>query len=331
MASGRRCHMHVSGMRSNGTVAILRLLDYFACICVIEICIPNETPSTAGFLAVVLVFTVAGYLNWHGAILMVVYIVVVNLFVNGYSISSAMGLPLLTVFLVASGVIVRFFEDRVRLQHCAERRLCRMVIAAQLHDHVCNDLSVLLLQMDGDFSADADTLVKYHSSVEHILQKVRHIVTVLDSDDELVWKAEVVKKVDVTRIQRIVSSCEQSALELGLAGIVSSCIDEDAVILVDDEILIIDIIHELYGNMMKYADRNVPYCFSLNVTSTRIALSIVNATQIPVEDVFRSGTGLQRIRHRVESKKGRVALDGVPGHWGMTVSFPLSLIAENIT
>ncbi|TPF96574.1 hypothetical protein EP30_06755 [Bifidobacterium sp. UTCIF-39] len=192
------------------------------------------------------------------------------------------------------GVALRERERRIRLLSAMEYRRMTDAAVRQMHDYVANDLSAILAVVDvarhGERRPALDDIA---SMGEDALIRVREIIALLRNDvgssaparmyaseflvpfwrilpDGRVYDTTAVRLDDV----RDLVDAQQTLLQsLGFEGIVFVADESDAEI-DGDLTLVRDLLREIFGNILKYADRESGYTMSVMVERQSIRVRV---------------------------------------------------------
>lgn len=229
------------------------------------------------------------------------------------------------------GCIVRIVRRNMRERDRWRMQQQHMAVAARLHDEACNDLVYALLTLrhsqvetaNANDDEEYERLAQVSAAVEDALASVRSGILLLHASgdgDEL--RAERRRTLPVhTAIERQHSRVR----ELGFDGLTSVGDGARFVTSGTDRIAALDgLIHELFGNLVKYADAAHPFVCSVDVQGDTLYLSWCNTRAAQPNVTAASGSGIAGCRRLFEQCGGALAAGAGDGAlWCVEASMPL--------
>lgn len=236
------------------------------------------------------------------------------------------------------GVGARFITRKVRERYARRHHRENLLVAARLHDHVCNDLAVLLLEtaQDPDF-AKLPRAGEYTALLRHAMSQTREAITLLDdkndkkedADRRTTPRAAPTKgKAPGTSLTELVDGHRKKLESLGFTGVVRVNVD-DRQFLADTPAarLAADTVSELFGNIAKHAAPAGGYVLSLTASNGALTISLADTptTADTTDSINDNGghTGLRRLRERIADAGGSLDVDSTPGHWSLRAKIPM--------
>lgn len=243
------------------------------------------------------------------------------------------------------------------------RRVADQQLATQLHHSVANDLTTILLlsrqlQSDTDGSDhramnDHDTITLIEQTAQESLAKVRTLIAGLDRqpatqpnaaerfagqqppDRQPASPTATTPNGQLTMITadelRSVAASHDARLHAnGLDGATIISGKASAACTAERKAALLDILREIVGNMMKYADPAAGYCIAVTLAPGLATLSASNgvrqaavATTTP-DDALSGGTGLDRCRRIAAGLGGEFTTEHDEASWNALLKLPLA-------
>lgn len=292
--------------------------------------IPVPTPSTyiaAGLMAI----GVIGYIN------LILSICIAGLFIGlklGISAIPALEIPyptatftfmlLMTMITCAAlGCIVRLLQQQRREQEYLRQQEQQRSIAADLHDSACNDLTYALLCLRESDSSLVDTHTLHNYAVEAIdtaLESIHDSIRVLKQpkNDETTHHSQTL------HLQSLIEASENRLRAVGFSGtsiinLPTDSIEADSCC----AIIIIGMVRELFGNILKYADKTYPYVITVGIHNKTLQISVCDrpSKNLTIESL---SSGMEFYRNRIEFLGGSMRMRLDNNLWLLDVSVPLS-------
>lgn len=237
---------------------------------------------------------------------------------------------------ICAGFVLRAWQAQheQRVQAAETSRRHRM--ARTLHDQVANDINDVIMMLDHvcdeqDTHAgaiDHAQLERVRSTARHALSGVREVILELEDDRGAASPTALPHRHNehARHTQSHANLYEQAReyherlLAMGFQG--------ELLILGDDEptgahmALADDALHEVFGDISKYADSGQRYCVMLSCTPTHIGIGVTDTVRDADEVEHGLGTGLPGLRERITDCGGTmdVELNGV--YWNLQTSIP---------
>lgn len=87
--------------------------------------------------------------------------------------------------------------------------------------------------------------------------------------------------------------------------------------------LIDDLMHELFGNMMKYADKEKPYFILVSSTESQIGIGVTNMVRNCELAQSGLGSGMRALRERIHKIGGTLEMGWDGPYWNVQASVPV--------
>lgn len=201
-----------------------------------------------------------------------------------------------------------------------QSNLSEHAIARQLHDHTANDLSNIVMLTEraqsgeGDSAAILDTI---HRLSNDALQQTRESIASLEMGAETNY---------VQRLRAVIAQQQEQLTQLGLHGDIIDTYHPQS-LSNEDFVLLNALLHELLGNLAKYADKSHPYLFLFTLEDgmcTIESLNYVRTEQTPSSRIGGLHTGLAHYESIVNKLGGDWNVQESDGRWMIKISVPLS-------
>lgn len=254
---------------------------------------------------------------------------------HGHPDSMANSLLLSASILVLSllGYVIRRRQDDAARAAQLERRRYHDGIIADLHDCVCNDLSVALAQLS---ELDGQALAQVADARDAVARALARTRTVLDMlhdepDDTLQGTGRSERRaIDVRALclehRRRIGTMGFEGVIIGLdSGPLSGTRTIDAA----RAALITGFIREIFNNIARHADRTRGYAMTVGVRGGTLRIDVADtplrvAPSGGARRDERHGTGLAFYRSRFAAFGGDITVIDDPDAWTMRASIPLS-------
>lgn len=237
----------------------------------------------------------------------------------------------LATAMAASGA--RLAREKAAAARVQRQRQQRITVAAQLHDHLCNELTVLLLEIsqDPEFAA-LSKAGEYTEALQRSIDQTREIITELDGKKRKPHTPDAPPQWSVNTLQSIVERQKRHLDALGFTGMVYLNVpdgfrfpDATRARLMDD------LVTELFGDIAKHADPTGGYFLSIASSPTVLTVSLSDTPRADGHEeaaaVLPPGaagsTGLQRLRDRILALGGALDVESAPARWSLIAKIPL--------
>ncbi|WP_129858783.1 hypothetical protein [Bifidobacterium pseudolongum] len=322
-------------------IASVWLLAYKPLIGVVDIgivwllayAVPIPTPSSyinVGLTAV----GVLGYLSMpFAAVFSIAFVVVRHMMRVVILRSGALPTMMLEIMMLVNmlvvataGFIVRTVQEAVRKRIRQRRQHEQLVIASGLHDVACNDLVYALLLLRQPQTADSERPEQFSTiamAVEDALMSVQAGIHLLQSERDC--SAATQEHPRTLPLQEEIERQKQRVHVLGFDGLVSVEVNARYITIDDERMAALDgLIHELFGNLVKYGDSAHPYVFAAGVQGDVLHISWCNTRAAHPNVRFSSGSGIVACTRILEQCGGMLStkLDG--DLWCAEASMPVS-------
>ncbi|MBW3078091.1 hypothetical protein [Bifidobacterium simiiventris] len=241
------------------------------------------------------------------------------------------------------------------------RRVADQQLATQLHHSVANDLTTILLlsrQLQSDTGGsdrcttdDHDTVTLIEQTAQESLAKVRTLIAGLDQQDGPVpdrpneahagisnrqSKSTQIVAITADELHTIAGTYAERLRANGLVGDIIVGGEPSCPCTPDRKAALLDILCEIVGNTMKYADPAAGYCIVVTIAPGVATLSASNgvdardaghastANAAVASDVLSGGTGLSRCRHIAASFGGEFTAERDDATWTILLTLPLA-------
>lgn len=215
------------------------------------------------------------------------------------------------------GYSIRKWQDTKNEKIKLKRKLQNDKIASILHDGICNDLSFLLLSMgDNEEFLRLPDSNKYLTIINNILQRTRTIISTLeyqDSSDSSMHNKSGIKD--------LIDRYRETLQDEGFKGEVFYKEIDELYISKENKELITHIIQELFGNIVKYADKKHEYYMSISFTPNKVTISEANTPSFHVEKQTMH-TGLERLNKKIMLQGGTFKINASSQQWFITITLP---------
>lgn len=209
-----------------------------------------------------------------------------------------------------------------------QRRKDRII--ADLHDSVCNDLSLALMQLDTyAMTTRSDTsrepLDRARESVTRALSKTRMVLDGLQND---IWDSIQTDNMDNVALTPFIDEQRERLEKAGFSGILlGGDSDTDGVRITNDKnraAIITGFIRETVNNIINHADHAYEYVMLIGVRSNTLHIEISDTPRSDIPSYESNGMGLNFYRDQVESLGGTITIQREPRLWSMQAAIPLS-------
>ncbi|MBT1160293.1 hypothetical protein [Bifidobacterium sp. SO1] len=262
------------------------------------------------------------------------------------------------------------------------RRIADQQLATQLHHSVANDLTTILLlsrqlrsdtgHYDHHSTDDHDTVTLIERTAQESLAKVRTLIAGLDQDGSRVTGQSAVFRdvgtdrsrhpmparvltVTADELHTVAESYDARLHANGLDGAIIISGEASCSCTADRKDAMLDILREIIGNTMKYADPTAGYCVAITLAPGLATMSASNGvrrpaaggeiasgiaqTTVPADtavnahdgnvsprasDALSGGTGIDRCRRIVTALGGEFTVEHDDSSWTTLVTLPLA-------
>lgn len=242
------------------------------------------------------------------------------------------------------GMSLRWREEREREQLERARLLRRLGntrVAEELHHSVANDLTGILLltqQLHHDARQTAETSQQtaqddrtidlLEQTAQTSLAKVRHIIASLDEDGSDVVQEPaqpLTASITLNEISTLMAAQDRRLHAAGMDGMGMSNGERACAISPERKAMLLDMIHEMYGNALKHADSHGGYCIAVTLGAQMVTIAASNACRKGIsEDNLAHGTGLRRCREAAERCGGEFRNGIEDGGFSCLIKLPLA-------
>lgn len=291
----------------------------------------------------------------------------VNVCRHGYGVLSGVGGVLTCDAVVIAGLLcgiaLREHERRMRMAAMVRYQRREHAAVRQLHDYIANDLSAIVAIAESLGRDDAGSpsgipnavndardeaatnmtdddmrgqITELNDIGRDALRRLHKVITLLREDDgESHVESGIERSAIVGDGDRDVATLieRQRALlaSLGLNGVVFVADDLALYVDADTNVLLGDLLREVFGNMLKYADPERGYTLSLLLEGEGLRLRV---SDVPADngasgesrksrDEARTGGGLDDYRKRVAAIGGRWESRLSDDEWSLDVLIPV--------
>ncbi|MBW3092200.1 hypothetical protein KIH79_04375 [Bifidobacterium sp. 82T10] len=218
------------------------------------------------------------------------------------------------------------------------RRVADQRLAEQLHHSVANDLTTILLlacqlrtatRADGGERVDAAAIIE--RTAQESLAKVRTLIAGLDRAGDASHRTPIghvsaerrpLTTLGNDELQSIAATYDERLHAHGLTGEIIVGGVPSCSCTAERRSALLDILHEIVGNMMKYADPAAGYCIVVTLAPGLATLSASNGIFRPA-GIFSGGTGLDRCRHTAVAAGGEFTVNHDDSVWAVLLKLPM--------
>lgn len=257
-----------------------------------------------------------------------------NLISDQTSFMKAGGLVSYGAFIVIAHVTGRFTRT-VQWRRAQEERNRRIAegtgIAQRLHDYTMNDLSDIIMLADAALDAEDDS-----DSVQHLQQirdeardalvQTRNAITAMKGSDTATEHTEQRQQVSNLHYQvsDLVDEQQELLASLGFQGTVLTpnplpeCREDDAR-------LVVGLLRELFGNIMRHADARQGYTLAICTDGHYCDISLADKPNEPGLTALPSGlgSGLRHYQQEVTGRGGEWSVQDGSDSWSLHATIQL--------
>lgn len=190
---------------------------------------------------------------------------------------------------------------------------------------MANDINDIIMmterQLDASTASHAQ-IERIHSTARHALSGVRKAILELESDRTPSEHEQVDAGSQGGNLYEQAHTYHERLLSAGFHG--------ELLILDDSKVphgrsmtLAADCLHELFGNISKYAQKSQDYCVIVSSTSTSIGIGVTDVVRDAAETEHGIGSGMQGLSERIQAIGGTVDTDLDGTYWNVQISIPL--------
>lgn len=193
-----------------------------------------------------------------------------------------------------------------------EQQEQRLQVAARMHDFVADKLANIIMQTETDSLSTPDARRSVHDEAYAALNELHAIIDMMQHPDEDAGSATTAVKRQLTDI------CTEQDRRMAAMGLHGKSIVRDWGISIEtapDRIpLAIDFLNEIYANIGKYADSDVPYHLNIALYDGRLEIVQSNRT-IGRRTSTVGGKGLSIYAQRISHIHGVLSYEEHHGEW----------------
>ncbi|RYQ12114.1 signal transduction histidine kinase-like protein [Bifidobacterium pseudolongum subsp. globosum] len=294
--------------------------------------VPIPTPSSyvnVGLTAV----GVLGYLSMPFAVVFSISFVVVRhvmrvvILQSGSPPTMMLEIMMLANMLVVAtaGFIVRTVQKAVHKRAQQRRQHERLVIVSGLHDVACNNLVYALLLLRQLQAADDERAEQFSTiaiAVDDALMSVQAGIHLLQSGGDC--SATTQEHPRTLPLQKEIEQQKQRVHVLGFDGLVSVEVNARYITANDERMAALDgLIHELFGNLVKYGDSTHPYVLTADVQGDVLRISWCNTRATQPNIRISSGSGIAACTRILEQCGGTLSTKHDGDVWCAEASMPV--------
>ena len=261
--------------------------------------IPIPVPNSYLYVGM----TVVGILGYLSLPLAVVYAVcfmaarymlhcLMATFVSPWGIMPTLMMLVDMMLIAGIGVGVRIIQQNMEERNRWRVEKERLIIASNLHDVACNDLvyALLVLQQSQDKMGEGveGQYSRIANPIEDALSSVRSGIQLLRTN---VGAGTV--RPHTLSVQKEIERQKQRVHALGFEGLVSIGDSANLIYSTEERIAAINgLLHELFGNLVKYADHAHPFVLAADIQGDMLYISWCNACATSPNIKSSSGSGM---------------------------------------
>lgn len=246
---------------------------------------------------------------------------------------------------VACGTLMHRMRQQERLRSQLVRDRLAFTTARELHDSTANTIAFTVAQLDRLRAGYAhspdqslrDGLDEALHYAEHALDQTRTLIGTLQraaDGSTATVQASGLEHEWLPQVAALVEHMDHHLNKLGFRGL-SIIPDEPAAVMSAEHArMLISIMHELYGNILKHAQPDGWYVTTVGLNADHVTVSV---TDIPAKSdtvertdghvhvhaaPSNTGTGLQRMRTMLRHHGGNVTVTQQDEEWTTTVTLP---------
>lgn len=197
-------------------------------------------------------------------------------------------------------------------------------IARRLHDHTTNDLTNIIMLVDRAAKdgkpIDQSIMAQIKSLSLDALSTTRSSITALENiqnnNDQSLHRLNLLQQtIEKLRIQASYSRLNGTVLVTADSGLEE-----------EDFILLNDFMHELVGNLVKYAEPESDYILLFDVHENKCTIESCNQVNVahPTQNSSGLGTGLAYYRELITNRGGQFETKTQDNNWIIRIQIPLS-------
>lgn len=321
-------------------ILILAVIPPYGALCIV-ICwqisyyIPFPTPSMLIVIGFVLMVFL-GFLSLPIALIIslistIYKIIAIPAGVSDASMNDTVLFLSTMVALSATGFGIRRYREYYAFLVQREQQRRRDHVIADLHDSVCNDLNLALIQLETyeaktDLDARRNQLRHVHDDIMRALAKTRAVLDTLQDDvQDLAYPPISTNKVP---LGPLIHEQRQRLEEAGFSGILlahdSNTADADIATDENRAIVITGFIRETVNNIINHADHAHEYIMLIGVRGDTLHIEVSDTPRLNAAPHRTNGMGLSFYRNQVESLGGAITVQRDPQLWSMQATIPLS-------
>lgn len=292
----------------------------------------------------VLIVVVAGVLAvkskpWVGSVCIVAACVMglmdTNMYLYGVDKPNRISIWLLCMVISIGGGMGLWLHGRQqRIGAAVAESNRRRRIARTLHDQVANDVNDVIMMVEYRLmqSGPDPQLERIRSTSTHALESIRHVIVELEdcevsADAKPPSRNRDIHNRDIHKESALCRKAREYDNRLHAAGFHGE-------LLIEDETqggggseanseLIDDLMHELFGNMMKYADKEKPYFILVSSTESQIGIGVTNMVRNCELAQSGLGSGMRALRERIHKIGGTLEMGWDGPYWNVHASVPV--------
>lgn len=250
-----------------------------------------------------------------------------NMYLHGVAGPNRIALWVLcTVISIGGGLGFWLHAKQQRIDDAVSEANRRRRIARTLHDQVANDINDVIMMVDHHLvqSGPDPQLERIRATSAHALANVRHAIMELED-------------CPVPASTKPMSTCGQGRKESALYRRAREYDDRlhaagfHGELLMGEDLpdgganseLIDDLMHELFGNIMKYADKGKPYFIMVSSTESQIGIGVTNMVRNQNQAQSGLGSGMRALAERIEKTGGTFEMGWDGPYWNVQASVPI--------
>ena len=218
---------------------------------------------------------------------------------------------------------LRLGEQRIRQHNILLQRNARL--AQRIHDSVTGELSFIArLAQQQLRSSDTAEWRQVNDSARKALQQVKQVIDTLDRTEQR-NRQEPAHDDFVDRIRLTLQRGDQSTHAVNIHGQAVVHVIGDCRPSPQHQQLILDVLHEVYANILRHVSSGSGYELSVLLDSDAVQLTQFNplSGQDAGNGMPHSGHGLAGLRKRIEHAGGRLITRPENGDWTFYAAIPL--------
>lgn len=283
----------------------------------------------------VLIVVVAGGLAvkskpWVGSVCIVVACVMglmdTNMYLYGVDKPDRISIWLLCMVISIGGGMGLWFHGRQqRIGVAVAESNRRRRIARTLHDQVANDVNDVIMMVEHRLmqSGPDPQLERIRSTSAHALESIRRVIVELEDCGVSADLKPPSRNGDIHKESALFQKAREYDDRLHASGFHGELLVEgEAQVGGANNELIDDLMHELFGNIMKYADKEKPYFILVSSTESQIGIGVTNMVRNRELAQSGLGSGMRALEERIQKIGGTLEMGWDGPYWNVQASVP---------